>query len=460
MKRAFFLTVLPLFLTLYSHSQEFLNYGQFGKVNIYRSQTKPVGFVIFASGEDGLTNPVIDIAIRLMQLKNVTVALVNTPAYLAAVANNKSPVFPASDFENLAKYAEQKTGMDKYYKPVLIGYSAGAALVYASLAQAADDTFAGAVTLAFLPDIRTGNDFVRGAGLAYSKSGAANGVTVEFKPSPNIKNKWIALQGTEDKTFNPERMKDFTSKMPDFELTEINGADHSLNKESLWINDILSSYDRINAVNFTKSSRDIGDLPIVEVREKGSSGTIALILTGDGGWTTIDKEIGNSLIDSGMGVIGFNTLQYFWNKKDPDVTAKDLENIIDYYSDRNDGAKILLVGYSLGADVLPFVLTRLSRKALSKVSGAVFLGISVSVSFEFHLTDWIGKGGVKTYRILPEVERISGVKMLFMGGEKETDTLLPSLNRKKYDVILLPGGHHFDNNYKKIGDIIFQWSKK
>jgi type IV secretory pathway VirJ component len=49
--------------------------------------------------------------------------------------------------------------------------------------------------------------------------------------------------------------------------------------------------------------------------------------------------------------------------------------------------------------------------------------------------------------------------MLFMGGDKETDTLLPLLDKTRYNVMILPGAHHFDGNYTKLGEIIYQWMK-
>jgi type IV secretory pathway VirJ component len=202
----------------------------------------------------------------------------------------------------------------------------------------------------------------------------------------------------------------------------------------------------------------VKDLPLVEEHFDVLFDRIAVILTGDGGWAKIDREIGNYLSKKSYAVVGFNTLEYYSKKKDPVVTANDVGRVINFY-DTKYNIPIVLIGYSLGADVLPFALTRLDVETLKKVRCAIFLGITNEVSFEFYVTDWIGGKKQNPYKILPEVEKIRDIKTLYMGGEKETDTLLPKLDRKKYNVVVLLGGHHFDNNYSKISEIIADFAK-
>ena len=51
----------------------------------------------------------------------------------------------------------------------------------------------------------------------------------------------------------------------------------------------------------------IHDLPIVEVQAKDSKSTLfAVIISGDGGWAGIDREIGAALAKTGVPVAGWN----------------------------------------------------------------------------------------------------------------------------------------------------------
>ena len=59
----------------------------------------------------------------------------------------------------------------------------------------------------------------------------------------------------------------------------------------------------------------------------------------------------------GYKTVGISSLEYFWREREPSKAAKDLTSIIDKYAGKPN---VLLVGYSFGADVLPFVYDALS----------------------------------------------------------------------------------------------------
>src|SRR5438105_10057726 len=95
-------------------------------------------------------------------------------------------------------------------------------------------------------------------------------------------------------------------------------------------------------------------LPLIEVpATRGASDTLVVFVSGDGGWAKIDKEISAILAATGMPVVGLNALQYFWTKKTPDIAAADLRSLIETYLTAWHKSRVLLVGYSRGADVLP-----------------------------------------------------------------------------------------------------------
>ena len=67
------------------------------------------------------------------------------------------------------------------------------------------------------------------------------------------------------------------------------------------------------------------NLPLVEVpTTKGTSDTLVVFVSGDGGWAKIDKEMSKVLADNGMPVVGLNALQYFWTKRTPDAAASGI----------------------------------------------------------------------------------------------------------------------------------------
>jgi type IV secretory pathway VirJ component len=203
------------------------------------------------------------------------------------------------------------------------------------------------------------------------------------------------------------------------------------------------------------------DLPIVEVAPPqaaapaGStpSDLFAIMLSGDGGWAGIDKEVAAALAADGIPVIGLDSLRYFWSARTPAGLAADLNAMIQYYLPRLGKRRVMLIGYSQGADVLPFAVNRLPPATRSRVALTAIMGMSEHALFEFHVSSWVAddNSGPAT---LPEVDRIDGMTVLCIYGEDETDSLCPKLDAHKFTVVKLKGGHHFDGNYAGLAQTI------
>jgi len=95
-------------------------------------------------------------------------------------------------------------------------------------------------------------------------------------------------------------------------------------------------------------------LPVVEVAATGGqSDTLAVMVSGDGGWAPIDRSIASVLAQNGIPVAGLNALQYFWKRRTPDEAARDLQQIVETHLAAWGKRRIVFIGYSRGADVLP-----------------------------------------------------------------------------------------------------------
>lgn len=217
---------------------------------------------------------------------------------------------------------------------------------------------------------------------------------------------------------------------------------------------------REEALNTMNAS--LSDLPLVEVpAQGGESKFFAVIISGDGGWAGLDREVGGALARLGIPVVGLNALQYFWTKRTPEGASEDLARILRHYQHAWNKKHVLLVGYSLGADVLPFMANRLPPDLLDRVREIVLLGPGRKTEFEFHLTEWLGEPGDGTARpVLPEVEKLRGRKVICMYGTEEAASLCPLLGPGSAKVMPMPGGHHFGGKYGLISDIIIKEMKK
>jgi type IV secretory pathway VirJ component len=195
-------------------------------------------------------------------------------------------------------------------------------------------------------------------------------------------------------------------------------------------------------------------LPIVEVPvTHGTSDTLVVLVSGDGGWAAIDKAIARVMADNGMPVAGLNALQYFWTKRTPEESSRDLQSIITTYSTRWNKPRVIVIGYSRGADVLPAMINRMPADVQSKIRLIALLGPSPTVEFEFHVADWLRdkKAG---YAVRPELERIRTRKVLCLWGEDDKDSLCNGLAQPNVHVITMKGAHHFDGGYEKLAHLI------
>lgn len=195
-------------------------------------------------------------------------------------------------------------------------------------------------------------------------------------------------------------------------------------------------------------------LPVVEVpATRGTSDTVVVFVSGDGGWAAIDKAIANELASNGMPVVGLNALQYFWTKRTPEAASRDLGSLIDTYLAKWNKQRVLLIGYSRGADVLPAMINRLPAHQQKKIRAVALLGPSPNVEFEFHVADWLHDSR-KGLAVKPEADALA-VPALCIYGADDRESLCPALKQSpSMRVITMKGAHHFDGGYEKLARII------
>ena len=441
-----------------------LTYGRFGKVTLYRPP-HPAHVVIFLSGDGGWNQGVVDMARILAGMDSLVVG-VNLPYYLRqiAIANEKC-TYAAADFELLSKFVQKKLGLPTYLPPVLVGYSSGATLVYALLAQAPPNTFQGAISLGFCPDLPLRHPLCEGHGLQAEPGPKGKGFV--FLPAKAFDNPWIAVQGDADQVCAKDFAARYTRGVPGAELVSVPLVGHGFSKQARWVPQFKQAFRGLVArqnparaetaagIAGTAGTAGVRDLPLVEVPAKGTAGdTFAVILSGDGGWAGIDREVAGALAGRGIPVVGLNSLQYFWKPRDADGTARDLERLLRHYLAAWSQQKVLLVGYSLGADVLPFLAARLPADLLARVELIVLIGPSPKASFEFHLGDWLHMGADRGEPVLPEVKKLNGHPLLCLYGKEETDSLCPQIVPPLGKTVALAGAHHFGGRYDTLADLI------
>jgi len=200
----------------------------------------------------------------------------------------------------------------------------------------------------------------------------------------------------------------------------------------------------------------VADLPltVVHAARGKASPWFGIFLSGDGGWVGIDRGVSVGLAKHGISIVGWNSLKYFWSPRTPQGAAQDLGRVIRHFSSEWGKTRVLLIGFSQGADIVPFMVNRLPAQIRDMVGLTALLGISDNALFELHVGNWLGNPsrGVPTG---PELQHWSGGPYLCLYGKSDRDAACAEVAGTDGTVIEMPGGHHFGGNYAKIAAEIF-----
>ena len=435
-----------------------LRYGPFGEVVLYHPQGAPRSVVLFISGDGGWNLGVVDMARHLLDMQALVVGI-DIRTYLKAVnAKTNSCRSFAADFEGLAHEVERRAHLRDYLPPTIVGYSSGATLAYATVVQSPKGTFAGAMSLGFCPDLAMTQNICKSNGLSYDvdygKNSSAQIVKgVLFKQATHNTTPWAVFQGDADQVCEPTATRSFAAGTSAAELVWLPKVGHGFSVERNWLPQFRATFAKLTAraAPLPVTLPEVRDLPLVEVPAAAAvaetADEFAVILTGDGGWAGLDQDVAGALAARGVPVVGLSTLKYFWTARTPEVAAADLARIIERYSVAWKRPKALLIGYSFGADVLPFLYTRLPTEQRESVRSVNLLGLSDTATFEFHVADWIPGSDGAGRPTAPEVARMHGATVLCLYGAEESDSPCPKLVGPGVTAVPFAGGHHFGGDY-------------
>jgi type IV secretory pathway VirJ component len=419
-------------------------YGSVGPVMIFRRGAEPSRFVILISDKAGWTPALTDLA-RQLTTADAAVVGVDLRRYLPAAQDEAGPhgLYPAGDFSELAQAAQKALKFTTYHRPILVGQGAGAALAYATLAQSPAGIFQGGAALSFQADLKTARPLLAGDGGLAHVVAPKGGFT--YAADPKLGVPFVILQAGDATTAHA-----FAAKLPQGRIETLSaGAPVAANLSRL-----LKAIAPTAPASQASAARLAG-LPLVEVPVASHGDTLAVFYSGDGGWASIDRGLAQGLVKAGVPVVGYDSLRYFWTKRSPQAAADDLAAVIRHYQAAWGKRRVILAGYSFGADALPIIVQHLPADLRDQVRIVALLGTDATGELEFHPGDWLDVGGKDTYPIAPVLAALKDLPMVCVYGSEEHDDACPTFPagvRK----IGLPGDHHFNGDYDAVGRVLDQ----
>lgn len=208
---------------------------------------------------------------------------------------------------------------------------------------------------------------------------------------------------------------------------------------------VLSSGARAGAAAQSALSAVTPSLPLIEVAAD-SGHTLALLLSGDGGWSGGDRAVAQGLASHGVAVVGLDMRAYLRAApRTAETMARDTQELLERYATAWHRDRLVLVGYSRGADVAPFIVNRWPEALQRRLALVALVGLADHASFEFHWKDVLYDVRRPTDRpTRPELERMRGAHILCVYGRGEKDSLCPSLDPAVARQARHPGGHVLD----------------
>ena len=199
----------------------------------------------------------------------------------------------------------------------------------------------------------------------------------------------------------------------------------------------------------------VAAVPLIERPVTGAGEHLVVMLSGDGGWERLADTVGKTLNARGLPVVGWSTLRYFWAAKTPDDAARDLAAVIAHYLRAWHRSRVILIGYSRGAEVLPVMVRRMPDASRASVYALVLLAPERIAGFEFHMVEW-WKPVPKGIEVQPEVEALAReLHVICVYGLEDVDrSVCPLLDAAQIEIEALPGGHHFDGHYAELAAFV------
>lgn len=201
----------------------------------------------------------------------------------------------------------------------------------------------------------------------------------------------------------------------------------------------------------------IGDqIPVAS----GKAGdTLAVFYSGDGGWAALDQGVTQYLADNGVPTLGFNSLSYFGTKRSPAGAAADLAQALRQYERQWGRSKVILIGYSFGADALPAIIPQLPADLRGHIGHLVLIGTGAHGDLQFHPTSWLNIATPDSFPVGPAIAALNGVKITCVYGDTEKADICPSLPDGAVTKVRLPGDHHFNRDYVTLGAAVLKASR-
>ncbi len=224
----------------------------------------------------------------------------------------------------------------------------------------------------------------------------------------------------------------------------------------LFLNLVVSHFGS-GLTGYAQKQKSQEVLPVIVSPAAANPNTpMVLMISGDGGWKGFDQQLAVQFVNRDIPVVSLNALKYFWSRKTPEQATAAVTTLLEKYMQKWNKKEFILVGFSFGADVMPFVVNRLNGELSSKNKSVALLSPGTTTDFEIHISQMLNSKKQWKYNVVSEINKIRGKQVLCLFGDEEHAYPVRDLPKTDCKVIFLKGGHHYEDNKDDIAKLILE----
>ena len=199
----------------------------------------------------------------------------------------------------------------------------------------------------------------------------------------------------------------------------------------------------------------LAQLPLIEVPTPTTAGdTFVVLYSGDSGWAGAARGFSADLAAAGQPVVGINALRYFLKRRSPQAAAADLTAVIERYATTWNRPKVILVGYSFGADSLPLIVEQLPAEERARVRLMVLISPADRADMLFDGLSWINLTLPGARPLAPALLTLGAIQAVCIRAEHDPRAACDRFPPQVITSVHLPGFHRYHGQYAAVTQII------
>ncbi len=199
----------------------------------------------------------------------------------------------------------------------------------------------------------------------------------------------------------------------------------------------------------------LAQLHPIEIPAATSAGdTFVVLYSGDSGWSAAPSGFSAALAEAGVPIVGIDSLRYFVRRRSPKAAAADLAAVIEHYAASWNRPKVILVGYSFGADSLPLIVEQLAAEERARVRSMVLISPADRADMVFDGLSLINLTLPGARPLAPALLTLGAIPAICIRAKYDPRAACDRFPPRVIASVHLPGWHRYRGQYRAVARII------